>query len=400
MLLLKKESLIMPNPENPHFQEARTLLERFPWKIEEDLKEFQLRQITNGHLHETWFLEVLGQPKYVLQRLNPIFDLEAVNNNLIQLEKVQTDSHDLPSHWRKVKYFSVLNSSDKIYYDETGVAWRLMEYLPGQVFNSFNQVSKEKKAEIAFVLGETIADFDHVLSGIPLELVKSPLPRYHDTSYHFDYLLSILNRLTVPLSLSQKSFPEVSIDKKFFSEYAQRINLLWQDIFVNKNLINCLDGLGKAVMHNDFVLKNMIVFQVDGKFHGTPIDLDTIQLGEEGSVLNDLCDALRFAGNPAGEEPKKIDQVFIDKEIVESIISGFINTYKKFHGENETRKLVTMIFPAYQKFHYEQAMRFFADALIGNQYYRLKTNQPKDLNLYRAEVQMRALKEIQRVYRV
>jgi len=52
------------------------------------------------------------------------------------------------------------------------------------------------------------------------------------------------------------------------------------------------------------------------------------------------------------------------------------------------------VFKTFQIAVYEECIRYFADALVGNKYYRLDPVVPKDLNLYRAEVLMRVLEEL------
>lgn len=43
-------------------------------------------------------------------------------------------------------------------------------------------------------------------------------------------------------------------------------------------------------------------------------------------------------------------------------------------------------------------MHKIVDALVGNKYYRLEPDIPKDLNLYRAEVLMRVLEELDKAF--
>lgn len=119
--------------------------------------------------------------------------------------------------------------------------------------------------------------------------------------------------------------------------------------------------------------------------------MDTIQ---EGGVLDDLGDALRSSGNPAGEQPASLDLVTIDKSVVETLIEGFFDKTAEFYGPIRAEELRKYTFSAYAQFLLIQTIRFFADFLVSNQYYQLREGERKDLNLFRAEVQMQALEEL------
>lgn len=356
--------------------------------------DFATEPIGAGHLHDSFC--VTHKPKnlkYILQKLNPVFDLQAINANLKLLEQAQIKSlRFFPSYWQPVRYLNVLNSQDKIYFDPKGRAWKVMEYVPGKIkiFDNFNQVPEKEKPKVAFSLGEAIAIFDKTLTTIPSGLWREPLPNFHNTLYHYNYLFSILNGKKVTLSLSRRKANKVCLDSDFFTNNIKRIDSLVDGIRVRKNLISCLDGLGDSVVHGDPKLNNAVFAKdQEGSWRCISlIDLDTVQVG---NFLDDLGDALRSAGNPSGEEPASLSDVRIDKLVVENLIKGYFAKVKFFYGQKKMNKIRKYVYKAYAKFLYELGIRFLADSLVGNCYFKLKEGQPRDLNLYRAEVQLKTL---------
>jgi len=366
-------------------------------------EDFAVRPITTGFLHRSYCLtHEKNGAKYVLQRLSPIFDLQAINTNLNLFEKAQAKSHSfLPEYWQKVYYLDVSGSKNKIYYDEERNAWRAMVHVPGEirVFNSFNEVPEGKKEEVAYSLGEAIAIFGKILATkVDQGQWQEPLPNFHDPVYHYKYLQSILNKEEVPLSLSHDKRKKVRLDGKLKEdeELKDRCGRLVAKIDRMGHLVSALDDLGTAVTHGDLKINNA-VFRRDkeGKWRCVAlIDLDTIQ---RGGVLDDLGDALRSAGNPAGEQPASLDLVTIDKLIVQRLIDGFIDKTAEFYDPIRAEELRKYTLKAYAQFLYVQAIRFFADFLVGNRYFKLKEGERGDLNLYRAEVQMKALEELEKL---
>jgi len=380
-----------------------SFLSRFATGFPVALEDLKTTPVTTGFLHESFSLSHRKNGvEYVLQKLSSVFDLQAINTNLKLFEQAQAESASwLPEYWQPVWYLNVSGSDDKIYYDEEGNAWRAMVHVPGKIriFNSFNEVPEGKKEEVAYSLGEAIAIFGKILATkVDQGQWQEPLPNFHDPVYHYKYLQSILNKEEVPLSLSHDKRKKVRLDGKLKEdeELKDRCGRLVAKIDRMGHLVSALDDLGTAITHGDLKINNA-VFRRDkeGKWRCVAlIDLDTIQ---RGGVLDDLGDALRSAGNPAGEQPASLDLVTIDKLIVQRLIDGFIDKTAEFYDPIRAEELRKYTLKAYAQFLYVQAIRFFADFLVGNRYFKLKEGERGDLNLYRAEVQMKALEELEKL---
>lgn len=203
--------------------------------------------------------------KYVVQRLSNIFDVEAIDNNIQLLEKAQVEARRqgiLSKEWLDVHYLWVKDSQTKIYRDSKGQVWRIMDFVEGEIFISFNDIPQDDRIDAAFSQGRAIATFGAVLRTIPERQWRYPLPGFHNHIYHFEYLKSILENRKVRLSLSQaKPPPMVQLDWSAISTYENgidRINALIEKLNRRRYLLHSLDHLDKGIMHNDTRLDNFV----------------------------------------------------------------------------------------------------------------------------------------------
>ena len=362
-----------------------------------------IKRFGEGHIHTTYCLtnRATGQ-KYIIQHLNTIFDIAAIDHNLQLFEQGQTQAQAqglLPSYWKALSYLNVGESSNKIYYDEKGRAWRIMNFVPGEIriFTSFSEVPSEDQEYAAISLGEAIANFRGMLESVPLDSWKDPLPNFHNLRYHLEYLDAILRSEEVVLSLSQDSSRKARRQDRIIHQYPEgkkRTDDLLKKIQERRDSISEVNELESVIRHGDLMLNNAVFIRnkETGKLECVCfIDLDTIQKGDE---LGDLGHALYSVGNPAGEEPENIDQVKIDKEVVVNVIEGYLGKIAEFYGTEKTNQLRRYVFKTFQIAVYEACISYFADALVGNAYYKLEPDIRKDLNLYRTEVLIRVLEEL------
>lgn len=382
-------------------QRLVTVLQAFDSGVRCTAENTDAMRIIAGNINMTYCLRHLESgEKFIIQKLNTIFDIAAIDNNLQWLEKAQAASRDaLHAHWQPVGYLDVAGGNGKIYFDAEGAAWRVMRFVPGEIkiFNSFAEVPATDRADVARSLGEAIAVFGRMLEAAPVDAWGQPLPNFHNAHYHLGYYQAVLRGETVRLSLSRDPSRTVARKPDFMTKYADRIKALCEKADARTGLVSALDSLGQIVAHGDTKINNFVFRPgADGRWQCVClIDLDTVQ---PGNLLDDLGDALRSAGNPAGEEPACIDDVRIDREIVSNIVEGYLRKIAEYYGEERAAGLRAQAVLAFKQFLYVQCLRFFADALVGNEYFRIKPGQHEDVNLYRGEVQMRALEELERVF--
>ena len=95
------------------------------------------------------------------------------------------------------------------------------------------------------------------------------------------------------------------------------------------------------------------------------IDLDTVM---PSFVFSDFGDFLRTAANTGAEDDPDLDKVGFNMEIFRSFAKGYLSTAGAFLTpvERENLPFAATLFP------YMQAVRFLADYLNGDTYYKIK----------------------------
>lgn len=364
-------------------------------------------QDVTGHINKTYIVAEHDNSRearrYVVQSLGTVFDARAISWNLpffMEAQKQARAEGELPEGWKDVVFETVNGTkNDVVFFDEKQWPWRVMSFVPGNlfIFDRFSSVPQEMKVDAARALGDSIAVFGRILDHMPFERLQMPLPNFHNARYHFNYLTEIVEGRSPVFSLCQDLRRTVKKDEAFCDRYRSRVDALLKKLNDRTRLLDVLEPAGSTAAHGDTKITNA-VFTLDeqGKLAVSAWkDLDTIQ---KGNRLDDLGDALRSAGNPSGEEPKCIEDVRIDTEVVDAVIAGYFKRAARYYSPAQIYIMKNLAIQSFMHYLYVQSMRFFADSLIGNQYWRLKSGEPQDLILYRAEVQMRALEKAEEAY--
>jgi len=137
-------------------------------------------------------------------------------------------------------------------------------------------------------------------------------------------------------------------------------------------------------IHGDPKIANVMIDDATGK--GTCIvDLDTVK---PGLIHYDFGDCLRSCCNPGGEETRDLSQVYFDTDLCRPIIRGYLAHARSFLSDADRHYL----FDAIRLIAFELGLRFFADYLAGDVYF--KTHYDGQ-NLNRARVQFRLTESIE-----
>jgi Ser/Thr protein kinase RdoA (MazF antagonist) len=137
-------------------------------------------------------------------------------------------------------------------------------------------------------------------------------------------------------------------------------------------------------IHGDPKVNNVLLDSHSGEAIAL-VDLDTVK---PGLVQWDIGDCLRSACNRLGEEAADWEAVQFDPELCEALLSGYLDAARGFLDDADFAYLV----PAIQLIAFELGLRFLADHLAGDTYFR--TNRPGH-NLERALVQFRLTESIE-----
>jgi hypothetical protein len=114
------------------------------------------------------------------------------------------------------------------------------------------------------------------------------------------------------------------------------------------------------------------------------IDLDTVM---PSFVFSDFGDFLRTAANKVAEDDPRIEMVEFDMEIFKAFARGYVESASVFLTPVEMENLpyAAALFP------YMQAVRFFADYINGDTYYKIKYPEH---NLVRTRNQMALFRSV------
>lgn len=301
----------------------------------------EITPLGSGLINDTYFVS----PGYVLQRVNHnVFtDVEALQRNIEavtahirgKLEARGTDDID-----RKVLHFRQADNGSTYVHTDSGY-WRLMDYIPRSV--THNEVTPES----AYLAGEAFGDFEAMLVDIPQQLAET-IPDFHNMELRLRQLREAVaadkaGRVGEVRDLLDAI--EADADAMCLAERLHR------------------EGkLPKRICHCDTKVNNMLYDQA-----GEPlcvIDLDTVM---PSYVFSDYGDFLRTGANFAPEDEPDLTKVGFNMEIFKAFTRGYIKGTASFLTpvEKENLPYAVTLFP------YMQAVRFLADYINGDTYYKI-----------------------------
>ena len=322
----------------------------------------QVAEITplgNGLINDTFKVLVHGddKPRYVLQRINnAVFtDVEMLQRN------IETVTDHLRSKGILTLHFLTAETG-KTYVEEDGKFWRVMDYIPDSY--TYEAVTPE----YARCAGRKFGEFESQLTDLK-EPIGEIIPDFHN----IEFRLHQLDEAIAANPIGRMSDPEVQ-------SYVQKIKAVADEMCIGERLYR--EGkLPKRICHCDTKVNNML-FDKDGNVMCI-IDLDTIM---PSFVFSDFGDFLRSAANTGAEDDPDLDKVHFNMAIFEAFAQGYLEGAKSFLLPVEVEHLpyAAMLFP------YMQAVRFFADYINGDTYYKIRYPEH---NMVRTRAQWKLFEE-------
>jgi len=235
--------------------------------------------------------------------------------------------------------------------------WRAYPYLVGT-----KTVERVAEPHQAFVAAEAFARFLANLADLPGKPLATTIPGFHDT-------LARLAQLQEAVQADPCGrLAEAADDVRW---------ALAQEHLAGVLLRACQRGeVAELATHNDTKISNLLM-ESDGQTAACVIDLDTLM---PGLVLNDFADLARSASCRADEDGDPIDMV-PDPALLEALVNGWLSG----RGSAATAMELALMPDACAVITYEQGIRFLADHLLGDTYYRI--HHPGH-NLQRARAQL------------
>jgi hypothetical protein len=266
--------------------------------------------------------------------------------------------------WEVPRVLSTHNNQD-IWQDSLGYSWRAISFIANS--QSFDTLQDSSLApEIGYALGM----FHNLISDLPPENLADTLEGFHITPRYLQQYNEVL------ATTQPQPSPEVNYGWKFVSDRINFVSVL-EDA-------KATGILPLRLMHGDPKINN-VMFDTTTHKAVSVIDLDTVK---PGLVHYDIGDCLRSGCNPAGEETEHWTGVYFDTDLCQGILQGYLSVAQAFLTEND----YIYIYDAIRLITFELGLRFFADYLAGNIYFKVK--HPEH-NLIRALVQFKLTESIE-----
>ena len=312
-------------------------------------KVLEIKPLGNGLINDTYKITTDGPHSYVLQRVNnAIFtDVDLLQNNIVAVtrhirKKLQAAGEtDID---RKVLTFIPLKDSKKTYCVVEDKYWRVSIFIPDAYTYETVDPKYSRFAGLAF------GRFEAMLADIP-DALGETIPDFHN----MELRARQLREAVAADRVGRMAEPEVQ-------EILATL-LPYEEEMCKAERMHREGILPKRICHCDTKVNNMM-FDKEGNVLCV-IDLDTVM---PSFVFSDFGDFLRTAANTVAEDDPNIDQVDFRMDIFEAFAEGYIASAKVFllPQERENLPYAACLFP------YMQAVRFFADYINGDTYYKIK----------------------------
>ena len=322
----------------------------------------------NGLINDTYKVATVDGPSYVLQRINHnIFkDVDLLQDNIVKVtshirRKLVSEGADDVD--RKVLSFVPLKDSSKTYYFDGESYWRVSLFIEdAYTYETVNP-------EYSYYAGRSFGQFQAMLADIP-DTLGEPIPDFHN------------------MELRARQLDEAVASDAVGRMAEAEVQDILKEILVHREEMCKAERmyregvLPKRTCHCDTKVNNML-FDSAGQVLCV-IDLDTVM---PSFVFSDFGDFLRTAANRVAEDDPRVEMVEFDMEIFKAFAKGYLESASVFltPAEKENLPYAAALFP------YMQAVRFFADYINGDTYYKIKYNNH---NLVRTRNQMALFRSV------
>ena len=305
-------------------------------------------------------------PDYVLQRINhAIFqNVEMLQNNIasvtnhIRRKLTEQGETDID---RKVLTF-VKADGGKTYWHDGENYWRIMVFIPrAKTYETVNP-------EYSYYAGVAFGDFQANLADIP-ETLGETIPDFHNMEFRLKQLRD---------AVATNAAGRLAEVQYYIDEIEKRADEMCKAERMYRE-----GKLPKRVCHCDTKVNNMM-FDEDGKVLCV-IDLDTVM---PSFIFSDYGDFLRTGANTGDEDDKDLNRVNFNMEIFKAFTKGYLEGARSFLTPIEIENLpyAAALFP------YMQCVRFLADYINGDTYYKIKYPEH---NLVRTKAQFKLLQSVE-----
>ena len=327
-----------------------------------------IKPLGNGLINDTYKVTTIDGPSYVLQRINHhIFkDVDLLQKNIVSVTshiRSKLEAAGAADVGRKVLTFIPLRNSDLTYYFDGESYWRVSLFIEDAF--TYETVNPE----YSYYAGRSFGHFEAMLADVP-DTLGETIPDFHN----MELRARQLDEAVAADAVGRMAEAEVQ-------EILKEV-LVYREEMCKAERMHREGVLPKRICHCDTKVNNMM-FDASGEVLCV-IDLDTVM---PSFVFSDFGDFLRTAANKVAEDDPRIEMVEFDMEIFKAFAKGYVESASVFLTPVELDNLpyAAALFP------YMQAVRFFADYINGDTYYKIKYPEH---NLVRTRNQMALFRSV------
>jgi len=312
-----------------------------------------------GNIHDSFLSRVQSRgtfDQFVHQRINThVFpDPEKLMDNVCRVtEHLKTGLVVIPAR-----------DGQSLARDPQGASWRTYSHISG-----VRSPATLEGASHAREAGRAVGDFHRRMGTFEAATLHKVIPGFHDlTHYWLAFTKAVEEDPRRRVVTCQDLIDFVHEHKALTDRIVQA---------------RTSPEMPRRVVHWDPKIDNILIDEVSGKFRCL-VDLDTVGAS---TLLDDVGDLIRSAGNPAGEDPPSPEDAHIDLDAVEEILRGYLDEAGKFLEPQEIEGIAT----APSMLALELGIRFLTDHIAGDIYFKARR---KGLNLHRARTQFALLESM------
>ena len=324
----------------------------------------------SGHINDTYratYDQGGNTVRYIYQRINrsifkdPIALLDNIRRVTEHLHRKLRDHSDAA---RRALTLVPARDGRMFYQDQHGHYWRDYLFIEGAC--TYDVVESPTQASEA---AKTFGRFQVMLADLPPPRLHETIPDFHNTPKRFAALEQAIAAgahdraktaaAEIEFALKHKPMTSVLLDLQHRGEIPERTT------------------------HNDTKFNNVMLD--DTTHEGLCIlDLDTVM---PGLTLYDFGDMVRTTTSPASEDERDLSKVRMLFPMFEALVRGYLSTAGELLNETEKRHIVF----AGKLIAFEQGIRFLADYLAGDVYYKVHR---EGHNLDRCRTQFKLIESI------
>ncbi|MDR0510829.1 MAG: aminoglycoside phosphotransferase family protein [Rikenellaceae bacterium] len=319
-----------------------------------------------GHINDSLLVRTAeaDRPDYLLQRINHhIFkDVAMLQRNILHVtdhirRKLAAKGEDDLD--RRTLTIIPTREGELFHFDGANY-WRVYLFISGA--RSYDAINPA----LARAAGKAFGEFQSLLADIP-ETIGETIPNFHNMEFRLMQFREAVANDAAGRVAENKAIVD-AIERR--AEEMCRVERMGRE-----------GAIPKRINHCDTKVNNILFDERDRAL--CIVDLDTVM---PGYVVSDFGDFVRTGANRGAEDDP--DHAGLDMDVYNAYAEGYLETARAFLTPVEIELLP---FGA-RLLTYMQTVRFFADYLNGDVYY--KTHHPAH-NLQRTKAQLRLLEDME-----